>query len=72
MFEARPPDELLALDDGELNDWAFSNNAPWLDELDALAPGRRAYLAVALFEHEINNGGLHQFFFNHRDCRVIW
>ena len=57
-------EELAALDDSELNDWAWVNNSPWLDELDELEEGRHAYLAVALFEFEVGNGGLHQYFFN--------
>ncbi len=31
----------------------------------ALPPGVRAYLATRLFEWEVGNGGLHQYFFNY-------
>jgi Domain of unknown function (DUF4375) len=65
MFEQRSTDDLAALDDHVLNDWAWMNNFPWIDDLPALEPGVRSYLAVALFEHEVQNGGLHQYFFNH-------
>jgi Domain of unknown function (DUF4375) len=65
MFEPQSPEELAALDDDNLNEWAWMNNFPRLDDLSALSPGVRSFLAVALFEFEVRNGGLHQYFFNH-------
>jgi hypothetical protein len=35
------------------------------EALMALPPGVRAYLATRLFEWEVGNGGLHQYFFNY-------
>jgi len=57
MFEQRSPGEWASLDDGALNDWAWMNNFAWLDDLPALEPGVHGYLAVTLFEREVQNGG---------------
>ena len=69
-------DELMSLPPTELDDRV------WLrltDEVEFTTPERlraesddvRSYLATRLFEWEIGNGGLHQYFFNHPDPELL-
>jgi hypothetical protein len=58
------------LSDKHLDDWTWARCATFAHPLDfetlaPLHPGVRAYVATRLFEWEVGNGGLHQYFLNH-------
>lgn len=62
--------DIASLDDIELDDRVWARLSSRVDPGDpdalmALPPGVRAYLATRLFEWEVGNGGLHQYFFNY-------
>jgi hypothetical protein len=62
--------DIASLDDTQLDDRVWSRLVARFDPGDpdtlmTLPPGVRAYLATRLFEWEVGNGGLHQYFFNY-------
>lgn len=69
-------DEIAVLSDDELDDHVWlrlcqlvgSGQAP---DLAAMQPRLRAYYVTRLFEWEVMNGGLHQYFFNHPDPDLL-
>lgn len=62
--------DIASLEDTELDDRVWARLLSLVDPGDpealmVLPPGVRAYLATRLFEWEVGNGGLHQYFFNY-------
>jgi hypothetical protein len=69
-------ERIAVLDDENLDDWVWSRWATYADTWDpeslaALPEGVCAYLATRLFEWEVGNGGLHQYFFNYPSPELL-
>lgn len=65
-------DEIERLPNEDLDDRVWSRLASLVDYFDAAQlqgqdPDVAAYLSTRVFEWEVGNGGLHQYFFNFRD-----
>jgi hypothetical protein len=63
-------EDIASLDDSKLDDRVWSRLVSRVDPADletlrTLPPEVRAYLTTRLFEWEVGNGGLHQYFFNY-------
>jgi hypothetical protein len=70
------PELVAELPDERLDDWVWARCATFADPCDyeTLAPlqeGVRAYVVTRLFEWEVGNGGLHQYFFNHPSTDLL-
>ncbi|HEX7277278.1 MAG TPA: DUF4375 domain-containing protein [Acidimicrobiales bacterium] len=69
--------QLIAeLPDGQLDDWVWARSISYAFPADHVAlvtlpEGVRAYIATRLFEWEVGNGGLHQYFFNHPSSDLL-
>jgi hypothetical protein len=68
--------DIASLDDTDLDDRVWSRLVAHLDPDDpealmAQPAGVRAYVTTRLFEWEVGNGGLHQYFFNHPDPDLL-
>ncbi len=60
------------LDDVTLDDMVWEDISYGTDgNLDEMSDAVRAFYATRLFEWEVGNGGLHQFFFNHPTPEVV-
>jgi Domain of unknown function (DUF4375) len=65
-------DEITALSDDDLDDRVWLRTCSLVNYWDsaqvrALDPDVAAYISTRLFEWEVGNGGLHQYFFNFPD-----
>lgn len=65
-------EEIESLDDDDLDDRVWLRLSSFVDNFDAAQiaaedPDVAAYLATRVFEWEVGNGGLHQYFFNFPD-----
>lgn len=68
--------EIAALPDDELDDRVWLRLCTLVRpdsplDLATVDPGVRAYCVTRLFEWEVMNGGLHQYFFNHPDQELL-
>jgi Domain of unknown function (DUF4375) len=68
--------DIASLPDDELDDWLWTRlcrvvGAGSAASIGALPQPQRAYFATRLFEWEVMNGGLHQYFFNHPDPGLL-
>jgi Domain of unknown function (DUF4375) len=62
-------EHIVSLSDAELDDWLWTRLCRVVDgsaaSIAALPEPQQAYYSTRLFEWEVMNGGLHQYFFNH-------
>ena len=70
------PDEVSSLPDDELDDRIWLRLGETVGDGDAASVATlpellRAYYATRVFEWEVMNGGLHQFFFNYPEPRML-
>lgn len=66
------PSIVAQMDDVTLDDIAWADVCHGTDEdLVSMSDAVRAFYATRLFEWEVGNGGLHQFFFNHPSPETI-
>jgi Domain of unknown function (DUF4375) len=69
-------EDIASLPDAELDDWLWMRlcgvvDADSVASVGALPEPQRAYYATRLFEWEVMNGGLHQYFFNHPEPELL-
>lgn len=76
-------EDIASLPDDDLDGWLWTRLCSVVDEdptssdlglasaVSALPEPQRAYFATRLFEWEVMNGGLHQYFFNHPEPELL-
>lgn len=69
-------EDISSLPDDELDDWlsirmSLVVGEPSAAAVAALPEAQRAYYATRMFEWEVMNGGLHQYFFNNSDPDLL-
>ncbi len=68
-------EDIVSLSDTELDDWLWIRLSGVVDgsaaTIAALPEPHRAYYSTRLFEWEVMNGGLHQYFFNHPEPELL-
>ena len=69
-------EDISSLPDDELDDWLSTRMSlvvgePSAAAVAALPEAQRAYYATRMFEWEVMNGGLHQYFFNNPDPDLL-
>lgn len=68
--------DIASLPDAELDDWLWTRlcrvvGAGSAASIGALPQPQQAYFATRLFEWEVMNGGLHQYFFNNPEPELL-
>ena len=68
--------DIASLPDAELDDWLWTRlcrvvGASPAASIGALPQPQQAYFATRLFEWEVMNGGLHQYFFNNPEPELL-
>jgi Domain of unknown function (DUF4375) len=68
-------EDIVSFPDAELDDWLWTRLCDVVDasaaSIGSLPETQRAYFATRLFEWEVMNGGLHQYFFNHPEPELL-
>jgi Domain of unknown function (DUF4375) len=68
-------EDIASLPDAELDDWLWTRLCDLVDgsvaSVGGLPEAQRAYYATRLFEREVMNGGLHQYFFNNPEPGLL-
>jgi Domain of unknown function (DUF4375) len=68
--------DIASLPDAELDDWLWTRLCRVVGDgsaasISALRQPQQAYFATRLFEWEVGNGGLHQYFFNNPEPELL-